>query len=180
MESQLQKEIKLEEQRRQVQAAAGQDVGVNGQGPPEANHMEEEAGTGIAALLKQATEAGRRAAEGGGGGGSSSAPPIREGSAVAVSVMKEWTLYRNEDQVGCTSMKNLGGPRKWWASKEETYPTLAKMAREYLAVQVSSAPLERLFSAAGVAITEKRRKMGGEKAADIIFLHENMKNKKLW
>ena len=166
-----------------MQAAAGQGDGVNGQGPPEDDHVDEEAGTGIVALLKQAKEAGRRAAGWGGGvvGGSSVAPSReRFEMTLTLPVMKEWALYRNENQVGCACMKDLGGPRKWWASKEESYPTLAKLSRKYLAVQGSSAPLERLLSVGGSAITEKRNKMDGDMASDIIFLHENMKNKELW
>ncbi|CAN0125823.1 unnamed protein product, partial [Laminaria digitata] len=34
---------------------------------------------------------------------------------------------------------------KWWAGKQSTFPTVAKLAREYLAVQASSAASERLF-----------------------------------
>lgn len=181
VEKLLRKETTLRDEKLQVHAVAGQGDGVNGQGPPEDDHVEEEMGTGIVALLKHVKESRRRAAERGGGGvDSSSVDPSREHSGMAPPVMKEWALYRNEDQVGCACVKDLGGPRKWWASKEKSYPTLAKLSGKYLAVQGSSAPLERLFSVGGAAISEKRKNMGGETAADIIFLHENMKNKKLW
>ncbi|CAN0118585.1 unnamed protein product [Laminaria digitata] len=48
----------------------------------------------------------------------------------------------------------------------DAYPTLAKLARKYLAVQGSSAALERLCSSGGTAVTEKRNQIGGEKAAE--------------
>ncbi|CAN0387172.1 unnamed protein product [Laminaria digitata] len=56
------------------------------------------------------------------------------------------------------------------------FPTVAKLARKHLAVQTAS---ESLFSVGGSTITKKRNRLSGEMAADIIFLHETLKNK-LW
>ena len=37
----------------------------------------------------------------------------------------------------------------WWKKKEEKWPTLAKMVKQYFAAPTSSAGVERVFSAAG-------------------------------
>ena len=53
-------------------------------------------------------------------------------------------------------------------------PKTAKLAREHLEVQASSAASERLCSQAGLVNTDKSSRMSGETAADIIFLHESV------
>ncbi|CAN0515879.1 unnamed protein product, partial [Laminaria digitata] len=68
---------------------------------------------------------------------------------------------------------------KWWAGKQSTFPTFAKLARKYFAVQASSAASQRLFSVGGNTITKKHNRLSGEMTADIIFLHDTLKNK-LW
>ncbi|CAN0015319.1 unnamed protein product, partial [Laminaria digitata] len=67
---------------------------------------------------------------------------------------------------------------KWWAGKQSTFPTVAKLARKHLAVQASSTASESLFSVRST-ITKKSNHLSGEVAADIIFLHETLMNK-LW
>ncbi|CAB4461245.1 unnamed protein product [Rhizophagus irregularis] len=37
-------------------------------------------------------------------------------------------------------------PLQWWKAHEATYPHLAKMARDYLAIPGTSVPVERIFS----------------------------------
>ena len=37
-------------------------------------------------------------------------------------------------------------PMKWWKENQQTYPTLAAVARQVLAIPASSAPTERVFS----------------------------------
>ncbi|CAN0429881.1 unnamed protein product, partial [Laminaria digitata] len=60
---------------------------------------------------------------------------------------------------------------KWWAGKQSTFPTVAKLARKHLAVQASSAASQSLFSVGGSTTTKKRNRLSGEMAADdIIFL----------
>jgi hypothetical protein len=51
-------------------------------------------------------------------------------------------------------------PVKWWSEKQNKSPVLRKIAKDYLAIIVTSAPLERTFShgglTSGVASYKKR------------------------
>ncbi|EXX53409.1 hypothetical protein RirG_244130 [Rhizophagus irregularis DAOM 197198w] len=48
---------------------------------------------------------------------------------------------------------------EWWKSHKSNYPTLVKMARNYLAIPATSAPVERLFSESGNLITPERNRL---------------------
>jgi|SRR5690348_164678 hAT family C-terminal dimerisation region len=50
----------------------------------------------------------------------------------------------------------------WWKQHADTYPCLARMARDYLAIPATSAPTERVFSAGADLITDKRGSLGEE------------------
>jgi hAT family C-terminal dimerisation region/Domain of unknown function (DUF4413) len=51
---------------------------------------------------------------------------------------------------------------QWWKRNSESYPTLAKMARDFLPVQVSSVASESAFSAAGRLTDHLRSSMSAE------------------
>jgi hypothetical protein len=51
---------------------------------------------------------------------------------------------------------------EWWRSHESNYPTLARMARDYLVIPATSAPVERLFSESGNVITSERNRLGSD------------------
>ncbi|CAB4374518.1 unnamed protein product [Rhizophagus irregularis] len=48
---------------------------------------------------------------------------------------------------------------EWWKGHESNYPTLAKMARNYLSIPATSAPVERLFSESGNLITPEQNRL---------------------
>jgi len=76
-------------------------------------------------------------------------------------------FYADSDQ------KRVNNPLDWWKANAAKYPTLAVMAKKYLCVPATSAPVERLFSRAGLTITEKRNRLQDDVAADLIFLRAN-------
>jgi hypothetical protein len=65
-------------------------------------------------------------------------------------------------------------PLKWWKENEKLFPNLAVMARQYLGCPSTSATVERLFSAVGIAFSKKRRSSEAETLADIAFAKMNV------
>lgn len=53
---------------------------------------------------------------------------------------------------------------QWWRQHCEIYPKLSKMARDYLSIQATSVPSERLFSKAGLTIRKHRNRLSNESA----------------
>jgi hypothetical protein len=55
-------------------------------------------------------------------------------------------------------------PRAWWLepAQRKTYPNLSKMALDILSIPSMSAEPERLFSGAGITITDRRNRLGIE------------------
>lgn len=51
---------------------------------------------------------------------------------------------------------------EWWRLNKNTYPTLARAARDVLAGQSSSAASERAFSKAGQLVVQSRSRLGSE------------------
>ena len=81
----------------------------------------------------------------------------------------ELTLYLT---AGIISRKE--DPMVWWKDNRGQFPTLAKLAREYLAVPAMSTPSERIFSAAGYISGQRRCRLSGEHVNHLVFLNKNM------
>ncbi|KAM3857052.1 E3 SUMO-protein ligase ZBED1-like [Diretmus argenteus] len=64
-------------------------------------------------------------------------------------------------------------PLRWWKDNATRFPTLAILARSYLAVSATSTPSERLFSAAGNIVSKKRASLTAEHVDMLTFLHYN-------
>lgn len=82
---------------------------------------------------------------------------------------QELQLYLNEPVIERSSC-----PFRWWSLNKARFPSLATVAREFLAIPCTSVPTERLFSKAGEIITKKRSSIKPMKADQTIFLMENM------
>ena len=54
---------------------------------------------------------------------------------------------------------SVGDPVRWWGYHQTQYPTLARMARDYLAIQGSSVPSERAFSSGALTGTLRRNRL---------------------
>ena len=66
------------------------------------------------------------------------------------------------------------GPLAFWKNHEHRMPHLAVVARQIFSVPASSANVERLFSAAGRAITRRRPRLQAFHAANLIYGHANV------
>jgi hypothetical protein len=64
-------------------------------------------------------------------------------------------------------------PLTWWKRSEEDFPHLSVLAKRYLCIPATSAPSERVFSAAGLTIAKTRASLHPGNAADLIFLHNS-------
>jgi hypothetical protein len=69
----------------------------------------------------------------------------------------------------------FNNPLQWWKENEKKYPTLSILARMILCIPATSAPSERLFSAAGLTITADRCNLLPQHAESAIFLRGNWK-----
>lgn len=65
-------------------------------------------------------------------------------------------------------------PLQWWKENAARFPDLAVLAKSYLSVPAMSTPSERLFSAAGNIVTEKRASLTSEQVDMLTFLHSNV------
>jgi hypothetical protein len=61
-------------------------------------------------------------------------------------------------------------PLVWWKVQEYQYPTLSRIARDYLSIQATSVASEQAFSIAGKTISEVRNRLDGESARAILCL----------
>ncbi|KAF5340518.1 hypothetical protein D9758_015834 [Tetrapyrgos nigripes] len=64
----------------------------------------------------------------------------------------------------------------WWGHHQDTYPTLSRMARDYLAIQGSATPSERAFSSAGLTDHKCRNRLKPEMFAAIQTLKAAYRN----
>ena len=61
-------------------------------------------------------------------------------------------------------------PLDWWARHANKYPLIAEMACSALALPASSAPSERVFSQAGLLMSDKCSWIAPERLETIMFL----------
>ena len=65
-------------------------------------------------------------------------------------------------------------PLVWWKQYAPRFPCLAQVARRYLAMPATSAPVERLFSVAGQVVTTTRNRLHPKTVTLLVFLHETL------
>ena len=66
----------------------------------------------------------------------------------------------------------LNNPLQWYRTHAKKFPHIAQLARRILCIPATSAPSERLFSAAGLTIAKDRANLLPDMAASLIFLHD--------
>jgi hypothetical protein len=57
------------------------------------------------------------------------------------------------------------------------YPSLSKLARDFLSIMATSVPCEQLFSIAGHAITKSRNRLSGNSARELLCLKSWLEEK---
>ena len=64
---------------------------------------------------------------------------------------------------------------QWWKDHRHQFPNLAKVARNVLCIQASSAASERNFSVAGNVVNKRRCALTPSSVNDILFLNSVLK-----
>ncbi len=65
-------------------------------------------------------------------------------------------------------------PLQFWMENESTYPLLASLAFDVLSIPASSAPVERVFSTAGLVSSGRRNRLSDRNLEREIMLKRNM------
>jgi hypothetical protein len=105
-------------------------------------------------------------------GAAGSAEPPRP-AVVALELEVEAQLARFHALPPVESLS--AGPLSWWKTHSWQFPLLATVAMHVHGMPPSTAALERLFSAAGRAITRRRPRLLGTTGAKLIFGHANVR-----
>ena len=71
-------------------------------------------------------------------------------------------------------LKTDWGVNDWWREHSTNFPNLEVMARQYLGCPSTSASVERLFSAVGIAFSAKRKSGKAKTIEDIMFANANI------
>ena len=67
----------------------------------------------------------------------------------------------------------------WWKSNQERFPVISKVARQLLCVPATSVPSERIFSTAGLVVSNLRSSLKSENTDMLIFLNKNLQPLKI-
>ena len=65
-------------------------------------------------------------------------------------------------------------PLQWWKQHHKRFPRLQVLAHRYLCIPGSSVPSERLFSKAGILVSERRNRLKPKNVDQILFLNQNL------
>jgi len=64
-------------------------------------------------------------------------------------------------------------PLLWWRQNRHIYPRVAVVARKFLSLQATGAPVERVWSGVGDTLQPQRRRLDPERVEELTFLREN-------
>ena len=87
------------------------------------------------------------------------------------TLRQEMDQYLSKRRLTMTKDSN---PLSWWKDNHRLFPNLAAIAKQYLAVQASSASSERMFSKANILIDWKRSRMDPQIVTRVMFLLGNL------
>ena len=77
--------------------------------------------------------------------------------------------YELEEPLGLENKQ----PLLWWKEHELLYKYLSLLSKKFLCITATSVPSERLFSAAGNLVAEKRSRLISDNIDKLVFLYEN-------
>ncbi|KAL2077895.1 hypothetical protein ACEWY4_025580 [Coilia grayii] len=81
--------------------------------------------------------------------------------------------YRSEPSI---SLEDC--PLKWWSEHTAAYPSLAPLAKKYLATPATTVPCERLFSLSGHIVQKKRAALSADNVTRLVCVNNWLKEKK--
>jgi hypothetical protein len=96
-----------------------------------------------------------------------------EGSLTRLTI--ELETYLDLPRLNTPKVDGLG----WWKAQQHSFPLLAECARKYHCIPASSAPSERLFSASGNLVSQKRGSLNPKNVHMQIYLQRNMEKVKM-
>ena len=109
---------------------------------------------------------------------------LDEAEKMALEISGEEVLFRDgksKIEIELDTYKGLPRPDssntdilKWWEAHAKMIPLLSQVARKYLAIPLTSASSERVFSAAGTVVTDARTKLDPKNVDRIVYLKTNI------
>lgn len=72
-------------------------------------------------------------------------------------------------------INRLDDPLLWWHARKSVYPILYKYVLKRLNIVATSVPCERIFSKAGLTLTNRRRRLKATKVSQLLFIGCNTK-----
>ena len=111
----------------------------------------------------------------------SEVPALTTLDDLAAEIEEELQAYRDMSMLPMFDGPNgpLGdgavatNPLVWWKAHARKFPLISTVAKRFLCIPATSAPAERVFSVAGLAISKLRSSLLPEFANDLIFLHDS-------
>ena len=108
-------------------------------------------------------------------------PPSKQGRTGFFTILSNTPRKRHPSQKGAKILDYLSAPVSdiesdplvFWKDNELEYPHLAKLAKKYLAIQASSAAVERLFSIAGKVFRPDRCRLKDETFERLMMIRCN-------
>ncbi len=96
-----------------------------------------------------------------------------DGTALEDIVSNEIQKYQSDKGLGLQKDGGYNCPLEWWRVHCSDYPHIWKVAERILAIPATSAPSERVFSAAANIVDKKRVRLKPEKVDILVFLRGN-------
>lgn len=87
----------------------------------------------------------------------------------SAAAIREFDKYLNEEY-----LERRKDPLVWWRERKNLYPCIYIYVLKRLCILATSVPCERIFSATGQIINDRRTLLKSDKVSSLVFLHRNM------